>query len=512
MDDRDFIYFMNGALKFKPVDIISSQQADIMIENICEVYKHIQESGYINDFDSLRIISFIEGTLMYYDDQPYETKKRITSLIKNEIDDVMWRFERDTEEKTPFFTKDFEINSIKKQLHPLFEIEKQYNELKEESQQRKQEEEQEEEQEDGAPIPAFLKEKNDNKLNHLIDWATKTTPSKDKEKLQKVTFDIILENGGGFTVRQRTENDSIDDRPLAVFTNGEVVSAATDKEHKKESSVLDDIKKLQQMGVLKKDELLYTDTSYTDTSPWVKATLLPLEKKPKQSSFLVDVQKAFKQAEINKEDIPKLDLEIYQDDNGSFFLKQRNLGNKLDNLLPSPVSLSDYYNDSFFQKEVHKKEEYEKLQNEIIKKLAAPELLGNNPEFQNIINENMPDYKSRIANLAKKEQQRAMEANSVLKLAKEYLGFGVPLKELDQLETEMLERLKQPASNPEQIQTQKEVFQWFRKLNEKYKNEFEKENKDEDSHIFNEQQEEEVDKNSLNSITENIVEKISENV
>jgi hypothetical protein len=208
-----------------------------------------------------------------------------------------------------------------------------------------------------------------------------------------------------------------------------------------------------------------------------------------------------------------LDLEIYQNDNGSFLIKQINLGNKLDNLLPSPVPLSDYYNDSFFKKEVHKKEGYEKLQNEIIKKLAAPELLGNNPEFQNIINENMPDYKSRIANLAKKEQQRAMEANSVLKLAKEYLGLEAgSLKELDQLETEMLEQLKQPTSNPEQIQTQKEVFQWFRKLNEKYKNEFEKENKDEDSHIFNEQQEEEVDKNSLNSITENIVEKISESV
>jgi len=492
MDDRDFIYFMNGALKFKPEEqALSGEQVDLIIENVCDVYKNIQTTGYINDFDSSRMISFIEGALMYYDEQPYEVKKKITSIIKNEVDEVMWRFERDSEDKIPFFTKEFETEKIKKdqkEENLLFDIEKQYNAIKEREREKKEEEEKnlqrakdgydwlrsilidKFEEKTGQKIletenyaSASFQESQESSRTYdkLIDWATSTIPS--REKLQKVTFDIILENGGGFTVRQRAENESIDEKPLAVFTNRDVISAATEDTSEPRSpawllaqqrvdmvrstvdsvgSMAADIKEMQKMGLLQKDPLFKkSPSSFLDE---IQAELNKL--KPIETSIS-------KKESQNKDRI-NLDLEIFEGDNGLFFIKQNNLGNKLDNLLPSPTPLSDFYNEPFFKKEVHKKEGYEKLQQEIVKQLS------------------------------------------------------------------------QPITNYEQIETQEEVFEWFKKLNEKCKEKlfgkFENENNDDkneksNDHIFGMTEDvstniQEDNSSSLNSITENIVEKISESV
>jgi len=124
MDDRDFIYWVNGVFESSK-DVLEIDQVDQIMENICDVYDTVQNNGVINDFDSMRVIALIEGALMYYDDLPHPNKQKITRLIKNEIEDSMSRFRDKSKEKMPLFkdvTKEATIKDIK--IIPLDEFTK----------------------------------------------------------------------------------------------------------------------------------------------------------------------------------------------------------------------------------------------------------------------------------------------------------------------------------------------------------------------------------------------------
>lgn len=103
MDDRDFIYWLNGIFEFVELDVLKSEQIDQIMENIIEVYDNVQRNGVMNDFDSMRIIAFIEGSLMYYDEAPIEHKVKVTTLIKNEIKEMYYRFRDNVPDRLPLF-------------------------------------------------------------------------------------------------------------------------------------------------------------------------------------------------------------------------------------------------------------------------------------------------------------------------------------------------------------------------------------------------------------------------
>jgi len=95
MDDRDFIYWLKGIFQFGTFDTLKPDQVDQIMENIMEVYDSVQNQGVMNDFDSMRIIAFIEGALLYYDDAPLEHRVKTTTLIKNEVMEVYHKFRDD---------------------------------------------------------------------------------------------------------------------------------------------------------------------------------------------------------------------------------------------------------------------------------------------------------------------------------------------------------------------------------------------------------------------------------
>lgn len=95
MDDRDFIYWMNGIFEFGEFDVLKTEQIDQIMENIIEVYDNVKKHGVLNDFDSIRVISFIEGALMYFDEASIEHKVKVTTLIRNEIKEMYCGFRDD---------------------------------------------------------------------------------------------------------------------------------------------------------------------------------------------------------------------------------------------------------------------------------------------------------------------------------------------------------------------------------------------------------------------------------
>lgn len=105
MDDRDFIYWINGIFEFAQFETLKSEQVDQIIERLCDVYESIRENGAFNDLDSMRIISFIEGALMYYNEASIEYKIKVTNLIRNEVALICERFEDKDEEKMPMFKR-----------------------------------------------------------------------------------------------------------------------------------------------------------------------------------------------------------------------------------------------------------------------------------------------------------------------------------------------------------------------------------------------------------------------
>lgn len=104
MDDRDFIYWLNGIFQFGTIDVLKSDQVDQIMENIMDVYDNVKQHGVINDFDSMRVISFIEGSLLYFDESSIEHKAKITTLIKNEITEMYYKFrDEDSSNRLPLF-------------------------------------------------------------------------------------------------------------------------------------------------------------------------------------------------------------------------------------------------------------------------------------------------------------------------------------------------------------------------------------------------------------------------
>lgn len=103
MDDRDFIYWINGMFEFKDIDILRSSQIEQIIENIMEVHEFIRDNGFFNDLDAFRVISLIEGSLLYYEEASIEHKIKTTNLIKNEVDEVIFSLKNeDAKDRTPF--------------------------------------------------------------------------------------------------------------------------------------------------------------------------------------------------------------------------------------------------------------------------------------------------------------------------------------------------------------------------------------------------------------------------
>lgn len=102
MDDRDFIYWLNGMFEFGNFDTFKQDQVEQITENIIEVYDQIDKSGFVNSLESLRVISMIEGALLYYEEATIEHKVKTTNLIRNEIDEVCYRFKtEEPEERKP---------------------------------------------------------------------------------------------------------------------------------------------------------------------------------------------------------------------------------------------------------------------------------------------------------------------------------------------------------------------------------------------------------------------------
>lgn len=102
MDDRDFIYWLYGLLEFTSFDVFREEHINTIIENIICVHDSIQQRGAINDLEAFRIISFIEGSLMYYSGAPSLYQEKIYRLIKNEVTDLYYQYQEE-EPKNPYF-------------------------------------------------------------------------------------------------------------------------------------------------------------------------------------------------------------------------------------------------------------------------------------------------------------------------------------------------------------------------------------------------------------------------
>lgn len=112
MDDRDFVYWLFGLLESHSDETLASEQIESIIENIFEVYSYIQKEGIVNDFDALRIISFIEGSLMYYDEADFDYQEKVCNLIKNEVSDLYFKYRDTNDEKLPLFRFSNELNML----------------------------------------------------------------------------------------------------------------------------------------------------------------------------------------------------------------------------------------------------------------------------------------------------------------------------------------------------------------------------------------------------------------
>lgn len=124
MDDRDFIYWIGGIFdfgNFNDFDTLNTEHVEQIIENICDVYEHVQKYGLINDFDSMRIISFIEGALMYYGDLPIDHKIKVTNLIRSEVEDAMNRLRDQFKEKMPLLKRKLD-NDLKMDVVKSVEV------------------------------------------------------------------------------------------------------------------------------------------------------------------------------------------------------------------------------------------------------------------------------------------------------------------------------------------------------------------------------------------------------
>ncbi len=108
MDDRDFIYWINGMFEFGNFDTFKQEQVEQITENIIEVYDNIDKNGFVNCLESLRVISMIEGALLYYEESSIEHKVKTTNLIRNEVDEVCYRFKtEEPEERTPLIKQTY---------------------------------------------------------------------------------------------------------------------------------------------------------------------------------------------------------------------------------------------------------------------------------------------------------------------------------------------------------------------------------------------------------------------
>lgn len=107
MDDRDFIYWLHGIMEYGNFETLKTDLIDQIMDNICEVYDNVHNKGIMNDFDAMRIISFIEGALMYYDDASIEHKVKVCRLIKNELFDLYARYQDKKQHKMPLYKQDY---------------------------------------------------------------------------------------------------------------------------------------------------------------------------------------------------------------------------------------------------------------------------------------------------------------------------------------------------------------------------------------------------------------------
>lgn len=85
MDERELIYWLHGFLELSDSNILSDAQIDMILENIAIVN---MEHDYVHDKESFRLINIFEGYLTFYNELPEESKKTITSIMRNEIEEM----------------------------------------------------------------------------------------------------------------------------------------------------------------------------------------------------------------------------------------------------------------------------------------------------------------------------------------------------------------------------------------------------------------------------------------
>lgn len=101
MTDVEFIHWLYGYFSMTNDTKFTEKQIDTMMDMMMIVQEHVRETGSIEDLECYRIISMIEGCLMYYPHLDLNAQSNTFTLIKNECVGVV---ETLSEDKNSFFS------------------------------------------------------------------------------------------------------------------------------------------------------------------------------------------------------------------------------------------------------------------------------------------------------------------------------------------------------------------------------------------------------------------------
>lgn len=103
MNDKECICWLQGFFEMNDeFESFSEKQVDTIIENISLALQKNKETGMIEDFESFRVLSLIEGLLLFYDEHSEEIRESVFNTIKNEVSNIIVE-----NENTPYIGEHF---------------------------------------------------------------------------------------------------------------------------------------------------------------------------------------------------------------------------------------------------------------------------------------------------------------------------------------------------------------------------------------------------------------------